>query len=250
MDQNTPSPGQKPDSLYAKSRKVVPPFEFDQQVANVFQDMISRSVPGYALVLDLIGLATAQYSQMSTNCYDLGCSLGASALKMQQQAAANCKVIAIDNSSAMIEKCKQQFTHLSLTDQIELHCQDINQTPISNASVVVLNYTLQFIEKPARAPLLNKIHQGMCENGVLIVSEKVRHSRTKTQDLLTNLHLDFKRQQGYSELEIAQKRTSLETVLIAESEKEHLHRISSAGFSEVSIISTALNFTTFLGIKA
>jgi tRNA (cmo5U34)-methyltransferase len=250
MDKYDPKPGQKTDNLYAKSRKVVPPFEFNQQVATVFQDMISRSVPGYALALDLIGLATAEHSQESTNCYDLGCSLGASALKIQQHAARGCKVIAIDNSAAMIEKCKQQLTQLGLADQIELQCQDINETPISNASVVVLNYTLQFIEKSARAPLLSKIYHGMRNQGVLILSEKTTHSSPEIQELLNTLHLNFKRQQGYSELEIAQKRSSLEKVLIAEHEKEHIHRIKSVGFTQVSVINKALNFTTFMGVKA
>lgn len=250
MNHKQTTSGYKTDTLYAKSRKSVAPFEFDQQVADVFQDMISRSVPGYAMVLNLIGQIAAEYSQASSNCYDLGCSLAASALKIQQYATEDCCVIAIDNSSAMIEKCQQQLTDLGLADQITLRCEDISKTSISNASVVVLNYTLQFIEKSARAPLLNKIHQGMLKNGVLILSEKVSHQQAETEELLTDLHLNYKRQQGYSEMEIAQKRSSLENVLIAETEQAHLDRISSAGFSRVTTINKALNFTTFMGLKA
>jgi len=249
MNHKQISGGYKPDTLYAESRKSVAPFEFNQQVAEVFQNMISRSVPGYALTLNLIGQIAAEYSQTSSNCFDLGCSLGASALKLQQYAAQDCNVIGIDSSSAMTDKCLQQLTALGLADQITLRCEDISETAITNASIVVLNYTLQFIEKSAREPLLNKIYQGMLKGGVLLLSEKVSHPHSETEKLLTDLHLNYKRQQGYSEMEIAQKRTSLENVLIAETEQQHLDRIMRAGFGRVTIINKALNFTTFLGMK-
>ena len=249
MNRKQATTGYRTDKLYAKSRKTVAPFEFDQQVADVFQDMIRRSVPGYALVLELVGQVAAEYSQDSSNCYDLGCSLGASALKLQQYATSNCNVIAVDNSSAMINQCRQQLTNLGLADQIALHCEDINKTPISNASVVVLNYTLQFIQKSMRTPLLYKIHRGMRKKGVLILSEKIGHKNPITEQVLTGLHINYKRQQGYSEMEIAQKRSSLENVLIAETEEDHLARITSVGFDQVTIINKALNFTTFMGIK-
>ena len=249
MNHKQTTSGYKTDTLYAKSRKSVAPFEFDQQVADVFQDMISRSVPGYALTLKLIGQIAAEYSQTSSSCFDLGCSLGASALKLQQYAAKDCNVIGIDNSSAMIDKCQQQLTALGLADQITLRCEDINKAAIANASIVVLNYTLQFIEKSARQPLLNKIYQGMLKGGVLLLSEKVSHPHSETEKLLTELHLNYKRQQGYSEMEIAQKRSSLEYVLIAETQQQHLDRISSAGFGRATIINKALNFTTFMATK-
>lgn len=224
-------------------------FKFDSAVARVFPDMIKRSVPGYAETVAMSGVIAGEYARDNTNLYDLGCSLGAVTLAMRHGVkAANCNIIGIDNSAAMIE---QAGHYIALDDgpvDVELACADITQLAIANASVVALNYVLQFIEQEQRLDLLSNIAKGLNPGGALILSEKICFS-AEEQKLQDKLHLDFKRANGYSELEIAQKRSAIENVLVPETESAHIARLKQAGFSQVIRWYQCFNFVSFLAIK-
>ena len=238
------------DRIYSSPQETVQPFEFNQSVVAVFDDMISRSVPGYAFNLDLIALAASRYAQADSQLYDLGCSSGRATLALAEASPETCHIIGVDNSAAMIDACSASLDDSPYGHRIELRCEDLLETPLSNASVIILNYTLQFLPITARAPLIEKIHAALKPRGLVFVAEKVAHPIPHHQIALDELHLDFKRSTGYSELEIAQKRAALEEVLIPESEQVHLDRLRSAGFETVATLSKAINFCGFIGIKA
>lgn len=222
-------------------------FTFDDKVASVFSDMINRSVPGYAQTLQMVELLSHQYAQDDSNLYDLGCSLGAATLALYRGSRARrCQVIAIDNSAAMIDRCRQTLGH----EEIQLHCQDILTTPIENASVVVLNFVLQFIAVEQRLPLLQTICSGLRPGGILILSEKISFSDLRENNLQIELHEAFKRAHGYSELEISRKRTALENVLIPEPLSAHHKRLADAGFSSSYTWFQCFNFTSMIAIKS
>lgn len=239
------------DTIFANTQgqAVTGQFKFDSAVARVFPDMIKRSVPGYAETVAMSGIIAGEYARDKTQIYDLGCSLGAVTLAMRHGVqASNCKIIGIDNSAAMIEQAKH---HIALDDgrvDVVLACDDITQITIENASVVALNYVLQFIAKEQRLGLLTNIANGLNTGGALILSEKIRFSDAE-QKLQDKLHLDFKRANGYSELEIAQKRSAIENVLIAETEQVHVERLKEAGFSQVIRWYQCFNFVSFLAVK-
>lgn len=225
-------------------------FKFDKAVAEVFPDMLKRSIPGYPAIIAMIETLSSTYAKPNSNLYDLGCSLGASSISMQRGLNLDgCKIIAIDNSSAMIDKCLQN--HPNKTDQTQIHfqCESILDTEIKNASVVVLNFTLQFIDENLRRNLVKKIWEGMIEGGVLILSEKVKFDNNHVNNLLINVYHDFKRANGYSELEISQKRTALEKVLIPETIAQHHDRLIRAGFSNADVWFQCFNFMSMLAIK-
>jgi tRNA (cmo5U34)-methyltransferase len=239
------------DNIYANSQgqALTGQFKFDSAVARVFPDMIKRSVPGYAETVAMSGVIAGEYARDNSQLYDLGCSLGAVTLAMRHGVKAkHCKIIGLDNSAAMIE---QAGHYLALDDgrvPVELVCADITQTKIENASVVALNYVLQFIAKEHRLDLLTNIVNGLNPGGALILSEKISFDRAE-QKLQDDLHLDFKRANGYSELEIAQKRSAIENVLIPETESAHIERLKQAGFSQVIRWYQCFNFVSFLAIK-
>lgn len=238
------------DKIYADAHEAVAAFQFDESVVAVFPDMIQRSVPGYQTMLTGIGELTSQYAQHDSALYDLGCSLGAASLTMRRKLQAeNCEIIAIDNSSAMIERAEQYIQAYHSDIPVYLTKGDICQTPIDNASVVVINFTLQFIDPEERDALIEKIFNGLKPGGVLIVSEKLHFENQAMQKAIEHMHLQFKRANGYSELEISQKRSSLDNVLITETEQEHLDRFKNAGFTSASIWFQAYNFASFLAIK-
>ena len=223
-------------------------FRFDKEVVEVFDDMVRRSVPGYDSMIQMIGLIARMYGQDNTNYYDLGSSTGAISLAI----ALNNKhqkntFFAIDNSEEMVSKCKQNLE--SKIDNLQATCADINQIHIENASIVVLNLTLQFIDVKDRSNLIKKIYEGLNPGGVLIISEKIHFEDKETQDQITNLHIDFKKENGYSELEIANKRQAIENVLITDTKAIHIERLKDSGFKDTSCFFQCLNFVSFLSVK-
>ncbi len=241
------------DTVFAKPMAAIEAFRFDDKVADVFADMIKRSVPGYATILSMIGDITERYAQANSHCYDLGCSLGGATLAMRHKVkVTDCPIIGIDNSPAMIERCQELLTLDSKKDNlpnVELRCCDIENTSIERASVVVLNFTLQFIPQERRQGIIDTIFKGLLPGGILLLSEKVIFDDSPHQQLLTELYENFKRNNGYSELEIAQKRTALENVLQPENIETHKQRLKSAGFSSADVWFQCLPFASMIAIK-
>jgi tRNA (cmo5U34)-methyltransferase len=231
------------------------PFRFDDSVASVFPDMLRRSIPGYAASLEAIGSLAARYVQDDTNCYDLGCSLGAATLAMRQGISArDCRIIAIDNSAAMIDRCRQLIAEdaatSSNTTSVEVVHADIVDQEISNASMVVLNYTLQFLALAERDTLLQRVCAGLNPGGLLVLSEKVLDENEHMEELLFDLHHEHKRRNNYSAMEISRKRAALENVLVPETVTRHRKRLLDAGFEHIAVWLRYFNFVSIIAIKA
>jgi len=236
------------DRLFAEPREQTEPFRFDAPVADVFDDMIRRSVPGYASILTMIGHLAARHARSGTRFYDLGASLGAATRRMAPAAAAaGCRLIAVDNSPAMVARLEDNCRDLD--PPVEIRCEDVRDTEISHASVVVLNLVLQFIDPADREDLLSRIHAGLVPGGILLLTEKVSFSDPDEQDHMTGLYHDFKRANGYSELEIAQKRSALEEVLICDTLEQHRERLERTGFSRVDCWFRALTFASLIAFR-
>jgi tRNA (cmo5U34)-methyltransferase len=235
------------DKLFNNQSDIVD-FRFDESVVSVFDDMVKRSVPGYEAMIQMIGLLTRTYGKDNSNYYDLGASTGATTLALAlNNKNANVRFLAVDNSVQMVDQCQQNLG--DKIDNLEVICSDINDICIENASIVVLNLTLQFIDIDKRDALVTKIYDGLNPGGVLIISEKVHVNDKNEQAQLTELHMDFKRANGYSELEIANKRQSLENVLLTENSETHLKRLSKCGFIGSTCYFQCLNFASFLSVK-
>ena len=240
----------KKDQIYSESLANIADFSFDAQVVDVFTDMIERSVPGYRSIITMIETLTEHYAQPNSTLYDLGCSLGAATLSMARGVnVEDCNIIAIDNSVAMVERCRKAVEQNHTCAGVRVVEGDILTTEITNASVVVLNFTLQFIPPEDRVRLLEKISSGMRTGGVLILSEKVRFEDAHVNELLTDIHHDFKRAHGYSDLEISQKRNALENVLIPETIPTHRERLLNSGFTSVDVWFQCFNFMSMLAVK-
>jgi len=239
------------DNIFAAPLDKLGDFQFDQQVAEVFPDMIKRSVPGYSNIITAIGMLTKRFAQDDSTLYDLGCSLGAATLEMRRHVeASNCHIIGIDNSPAMVERCQLHVNAFKSETKVSIICDDIQHIDISNASVVILNFTLQFIKPAQRQALISKIYQGLRPGGLLLVSEKLRFDNDIAQTLLTDLHHDFKRANGYSELEISQKRNALENVMLTDTLDIHRQRFHTAGFATSELWFQCFNFSSMIAIKA
>ena len=238
------------DKIYAHPHSSIDKFKFDNNVAGVFDDMIRRSIPNYDQIISTIGDIAAKCAQENTHVYDLGCSLGTATISMRRKIATdNVKIIAVDNSESMIQRCQEHISAYRSHVPVELICADISDIEINNASVVVLNFTLQFLEPTARKQLLTKIYNGLIDGGILVLSEKLSFDKPAIHHLLDDLHLDFKRANGYSELEISQKRTALEDVMRIETTESHIKRLNECGFSQANIWFQCFNFASMVAIK-
>lgn len=238
------------DEIYKAPLNPVEPFRFDHRVARVFDDMIHRSVPCYREIIEGEVQLIACCHTPGTCIYDLGCSTGNVGLTLcRHHEAMDFSMIAVDNSEAMLERYRKRLQGVPRNDRIHLICQDICHTPIKGASVVVLNYTLQFLPLEKRQDLMRAICNGLEKGGILLFCEKVTHEATELADLQNKFYHSFKRENGYSELEISQKREALEKVLIPESVETHLGRLQQAGFGAADVWHKWFNFAAFIAVK-
>ncbi len=230
------------------------PFRFDASVARVFPDMLKRSIPGYTASIEAIGSLAARYVRAGSNCYDLGCSLGAATLAMRQGIREpGCHIVAIDMAPAMIERCKEIIAEddrrSAATTTVDVVEGDILEANIVNASMVVLNYTLQFLSLGDRDAVMQRICAGMIEGGLLVLSEKVVDEDPKIERLLFDLHHEHKRRNDYSALENSRKRAALENVLIPETVAAHRKRLADVGFSHSAVWLRYFNFVSIIAIR-
>jgi tRNA (cmo5U34)-methyltransferase len=240
------------DKIYATDQDGDEPFRFNQAVADAFPDMLQRSIPGYAASIEAIGSLAARYVTEGSLCYDLGCSLGAATIAMRQGIRVpDCRIIAIDNAPAMLKRCKEI---VSTEDQqsatpVETRLSNIEDTDISNASMVVMNYTLQFLDIDSRDAIIARIFDGLLPGGLFLLSEKVIDEDPSMEELLIDLHHEHKRRNDYSLLEVSRKRAALENVLIPETVTAHRQRLVAAGFAHTAVWLRYFNFVSIVAIK-
>ncbi len=238
------------DRLYSERPTDSGSFAFDEAVTAVFEDMINRSVPGYQTMLGMLAVFARRHTQPGSTIYDLGCSLGASTLMLRQHIDADdCRIVAVDNAEAMVRRCRANLASRPDGPPVEVRLADIRNLVFEPTSLVVMNLVLQFIPVEERGALMQKIHDALLPGGALLLTEKVCHPDAERQRFIDALHLDFKRANGYSELEIARKRTALENFLVAETLDTHIERLRGCGFETVETWFHCLNFAALVAIK-
>ena len=230
------------------------PFRFNDDVAKVFPDMLRRSIPGYTATIEAIGALAARYVKPDSNCYDLGCSLGAATIAMRQGIdKPGCKIVAVDTAPAMIERCRdiiaEDDRRFAPATTVDIQQADIRDIEITNASMVVLNYTLQFLAMEDRSKLMHSIYDGLNDGGLLVLSEKVVDENAEMEQLLVDLHHEHKRRNDYSALEVSRKRAALENVLVPETVAAHRDRLKSVGFSHTGVWLRYFNFVSIVAIR-
>ncbi|MCO4811316.1 MAG: carboxy-S-adenosyl-L-methionine synthase CmoA [Gammaproteobacteria bacterium] len=241
------------DTIY-RNQGTNEPFRFDEKVARVFPDMLQRSIPGYAASIEAIGSLAARYARPGTTCYDLGCSLGAATIAMRHGISQPCcRVVAVDSAPVMVERCRELIAEDDRQNgpetQVDVIEGDICDIEFTNASIVVLNYTLQFVDPGARDALIQRIFDGLNPGGLLVLSEKVVDESAYMEELLVDLHHEHKRRNHYSDLEISRKRVALEDVLVPESVATHRERLQRAGFSHSAVWLRYFNFVSIIAIR-
>ncbi len=231
------------DKVYAEPQKYLVDFTFDESVAAVFPDMIRRSVPGYEVVVPMTGLLAARALGDGDHAYDLGCSLGASTLAVLAQLGdRNVRITGVDNAPAMLEQATRNI------DDSRVHFleADVRTMTFEPAKVVLSNWLLQFVPPNERRPLIERIAEAITPGGCLLLSEKVCFDDQAQQSFFEDTHHAFKRANGYSDLEVSQKRSAIENVMIPDPIETHVSRLKNAGFTTVQPWFTCLNWVSMV----
>ncbi len=225
-------------------------FDFGEATAAVFDDMLERSIPAYRELQRMIGELAGTFAEPGTRVYDLGCSTGITLETLLGAMRVPVELIGLDSSPAMLERARQRLAQLEGADRVTLLQADLNDgVQVENASVVVLNLTLQFVRPLRRDRLIRDINQGMNPNGCLILVEKVLGNDSLFNRTFIRLYYEMKRSNGYSETEIARKREALENVLIPYRVDENLELLSRNGFNQADIFFKWYNFCGIIGVK-
>lgn len=225
-------------------------FKFSEQVARVFDDMVTRSVPFYIEVQRMIAELTASHAKKGTFVYDLGCSTGTTMISIGSMLEPGIKIVGVDNSAEMLEKCSNKLEEIDFEPPYELQCADLSENlTINNASVVVLCLTLQFVRPIYREQLIRKIYEGLTSGGVLILVEKILTENSNLNRDFIDYYYDYKRRNHYSELEISQKREALENVLIPYKLSENVTMLKNSGFATTETFFKWYNFTGLIAFK-
>jgi tRNA (cmo5U34)-methyltransferase len=237
------------DRVFREAQRIAD-FSFGEKVASVFDDMLDRSVPFYTEMQRMIAEMATDFAVEGTNVYDLGCSTGTTLLNLDASVRDGVKLIGLDNSEAMLKRCRQKLVQRGLKHEFELVCADLNQgVSIQNASMVLMVLTLQFVRPLYRSGLAKAILQGMNENGCLILVEKVLGEDSLFNRLFIKYYYDLKKRNGYSGMEIAQKREALENVLIPYKLLENREMLLQAGFRYCDVFFKWYNFSGIVAVK-
>jgi len=228
-------------------KRIEKKFEFDEAVASVFDDMVSRSVPFYDEVRKLVIALILTEQQEGKKVLDLGSSTAKFLLDLHSQMDVKMHLKGLDNSQAMLDRAAQKCQAFGA--DIRLECADMLSYAYAQEDIIVANYTLQFIRPMQRLELIKKLYDGLREGGVFIFSEKVVFEDKKLDKELIDIYYAYKKEQGYSSYEIAQKREALENILIPFTIKENIQMCLDAGFKQVDTVFQWANFVTFVTKK-
>lgn len=240
----------KQDKVFAEKKEQVEPFAFNEQVVRVFDDMIGRSVPLYRENVRRQAQLAARYYQPGSLIYDLGCSNGNLGLCLCQELAERpFNMVAVDNSSPMLDAYRSRLCGHARQKDVQLVLGDVCEVALENASVVIINLTLQFLPLAARTALIGRIYNGLRPGGILLLTEKVVHADSAFDAMQQEFYYRFKKENGYSQMEISQKREALENVLIPETLEAHVQRLSEAGFVRMDVWLKWFNFASLIGQK-
>ncbi len=220
-------------------------FEFDENVANVFDDMLNRSVPFYQENLHLQIEILKELLDENSKVLDLGSSTGTFLIELAKKKRLN--LTGIDNSKAMIKKAKQKAKAFGV--EIEFLEKDFLEYDFKTQDAIIANYTIQFIRPIKREKLIKKIFNSLNNNGIFLMSEKLITENKRLNKIMIDIYYKYKKEKGYSEYEIAKKREALENVLIPYSMQENIEMLKNAGFKEIDTIFRWNNFATFIAFK-
>jgi len=257
MNKNMNKNMNKKDSIFASPLERISDFSFDEATADVFDDMLLRSVPIYEeiqrMVVDLVLTMVKDTSVV----YDLGCSTGTTLLmlaaEMNRSALSDrdVQLIGVDSSEAMVARARSKCEIVKPACSITWRVRDLNRgLEDCSADAFIMILTLQFVRPLYRERLIATIHERLKPGGCLILVEKVLANDSVFNRTYIEIYHEFKKRNGYSSLEISQKREALENVLVPYRISENEAMLKRNGFARTDMFLRWFNFAGFIAMKS
>lgn len=241
----------KKDTLFTSTERLEKEFTFDEATVEVFDDMVSRSVPFYSELQKMLVQLAYHFVQEGSTIYDLGCATATTLLGLAKRVPESVRLVGVDLSKPMLEEARKKLRRYGLSDRCELRQADVNEPlELEDASVVIMAWMLQFVRPLRRDGLIRRIYESLRPKGILVLTEKVLGPDPTLDRLYVDLYLNYKREQGYSELEIAKKREALENVLIPYRVHENIELLQRNGFSTVDLFFRWFNWSGLIAVKS
>lgn len=240
---------QNKDKVF-ESDQPVGDFAFNAKVADVFDDMVNRSVPFYDEIQRMTCELARDFARPDTTLYDIGCSTATTLLALDDVVDKSVKFVGIDNSADMLAKALQKVNAANSERRVDFITADLHQGfPLENATVITMLLTLQFVRPLYRERVMKAIFDGLNEEGCLLLVEKLTSEDTVFNRIFIERYYDFKRRNGYSEMEISKKREALENVLIPYRIEENINLLRWAGFRRIEMFFRWYNFCGIIAVK-
>lgn len=219
-------------------------WTFNGDVAECFNDMLSRSIPGYETMRELVENVGAHFVKIGTSIVDIGCSNGNAIAPFVKRYAEDCDFLMLDVSEPMLQKCRERFGNM------DIRYHDITKgIPETRAGLVLSILTLQFTPIEHRQKILDSIYKNLVDGGALIVVEKVLGNTYEIDEVMTEEYYRIKSKNAYTQEQIQKKRESLEGVLVPVTARWNEDLLRMTGFKKIDCFWRCLNFAGWIAIK-
>lgn len=227
-------------------------WEFNEEVTRCFDEMLERSIPEYTLMRDLVFKVGKHFVKPNTNIVDIGCSNGNAIEPFLRKFGAINKYKLIDVSEPMLRECKLKYKNWINLNLVDVMNYDLKQglpDECLKSSLILSILTLQFTPIEYRHKIIQSIYNSLNYGGAFIFVEKVLGNTSAIDEVLVDEYYKLKQDNQYTNEQIANKRKSLEGVLVPITQNWNVELLKSAGFSQVDCFWRCLNFCGFIAIK-
>lgn len=222
-------------------------WTFGGQVADTFDDHVSKSVPLYDEGHRLCAQISDYFLNDGSVCLEVGCSTATLTRKIaDRNAEKDVSYLGVDPIPQMIAKAQEKCANIPTAEFIIGGIQDVD---LPKCDLITCYYTIQFIKPRDRQLIFDKLFETLNWGGGLLLFEKVRAPDARFQDMMTGIYTDYKIDQGYSSDEIVQKTRSLKGVLEPFSSQANRDYLERAGFKDMMTVQKYVSFEGVLAIK-
>ena len=177
----------------------------------ILSNHMRKSIPdydqGHSLILEISEFFVKQESII----YDIGCSNGELTHQLAKKyQGKKVQIIGVDCEKNFIKAAKG---HSQTNRNLTFETENAIDYKYKTCDLVILYYTLQFIQIDKRENLLLSLYKSLKKGGGLLLFEKTRQDNPRANDILNQLYTDFKLNNGYTGNEIVAKARSLKGVL-------------------------------------
>lgn len=233
------------DTGYAPDR-----WAFDEKVTAAFDDMLRRSVPRYDEMRRSVFEVGRRFVKRGTAVVDLGAWRGEGVAPLVDLFGAQNSYHLVEKSPPMLDVLRARFSGMAGAGVVKVLDLDLRtEFPRVNASLVQAVLTLQFTPIEHRQKIVARARDVLVPGGALVLVEKVLGETAEAADLFDSLYHATKRENGYSEDDVARKALSLEGVLVPVTATWNEGLLRSAGFRVVECFWRQYNFAAWVAVR-